>query len=62
MTRFKAMTEGSFAGVDGIKIVGIDRDLMQAMEEEAHAVGLPIAHHVSVLRQRLRLATCAKNA
>ena len=35
-------------GVDGIKIVGIDRDLMQAMEEEAHAVGLPIAHHAGV--------------
>jgi cytosine/adenosine deaminase-related metal-dependent hydrolase len=35
-------------GVDGIKIVGIDRDLMQAMEEEAHALGLPIAHHAGV--------------
>ncbi|HTL05804.1 MAG TPA: amidohydrolase family protein [Gemmatimonadales bacterium] len=35
-------------GVDGIKIVGIDRDLMQAMEEEAHQVGLPVAHHAGV--------------
>jgi len=35
-------------GVDGIKIVGIDRDLMEAMEEEAHSVGLPIAHHAGV--------------
>jgi cytosine/adenosine deaminase-related metal-dependent hydrolase len=35
-------------GVDGIKITGIDRDLMQAMEDEAHKVGLPIAHHVGV--------------
>ena len=35
-------------GVDGIKIVGIDRDLMQAMEAEAHEVGLPIAHHAGV--------------
>ena len=35
-------------GVDGIKILGIDRDLMQAMEDEAHKVGLRIAHHAGV--------------
>ncbi len=35
-------------GVDGIKIVGLDRDIMTAMEEEAHKVNLPIAHHVGV--------------
>ncbi len=35
-------------GVDGIKILGIDRDLMRAMADEAHKVGLPIAHHVGV--------------
>ena len=35
-------------GVDGIKILGIDRDIMQAMEDEAHKVGLPVAHHVGV--------------
>ena len=35
-------------GVDGIKILGIDRDVMQAMLEEAHAVGLRVAHHVGV--------------
>ncbi len=35
-------------GVDGIKILGIDRDIMAAMEDEAHKVGLPIAHHVGV--------------
>lgn len=35
-------------GVDGIKILGIDRDIMKAMAEEAHKVGLPIAHHVGV--------------
>ena len=35
-------------GVDGIKILGIDRDIMQAMEDEAHKVGLRIAHHVGV--------------
>jgi len=35
-------------GVDGIKILGIDRDTMQAMEAEAHKLGLPIAHHAGV--------------
>jgi cytosine/adenosine deaminase-related metal-dependent hydrolase len=35
-------------GVDGIKSVGIDRDLMEAMLDEAHKVGLRVAHHVGV--------------
>jgi cytosine/adenosine deaminase-related metal-dependent hydrolase len=35
-------------GVDGIKIGGIERDVMAAMEDEAHKLGLPIAHHVGV--------------
>ena len=35
-------------GVDGIKITGIDRDIMEAMEAEAHKLGLPIAHHAGV--------------
>jgi hypothetical protein len=35
-------------GVDGIKLTGIDRDVMQAMEEEAKVQGLRIAHHVGV--------------
>ncbi|HXG92507.1 MAG TPA: amidohydrolase family protein [Blastocatellia bacterium] len=35
-------------GADGIKILGIDRDLMAAMEDEAHKLGLRIAHHVGV--------------
>lgn len=35
-------------GVDGIKIVGIDRDIMTAMAQEARTVGLPIAHHIGV--------------
>jgi hypothetical protein len=35
-------------GADGIKILGIDRDLMEAMEKEAHQLGLRIAHHVGV--------------
>jgi cytosine/adenosine deaminase-related metal-dependent hydrolase len=40
--QYKAM------GVDGIKLTGIDRDVMAAMEDEAHKAGLPIAHHVGV--------------
>lgn len=35
-------------GVDGIKILGIDRDVMAAMADEAHKAGLRIAHHVGV--------------
>src|SRR5271157_4804718 len=35
-------------GADGIKILGIDRDIMAAMEGEAHKVGLRIAHHAGV--------------
>lgn len=35
-------------GVDGIKLVGTDRDIMAAMEDEAHKLGLRIAHHVGV--------------
>jgi len=36
------------AGADGIKLSGVDRDIMAAMEDEAHKVGLRIAHHVGV--------------
>ncbi|MGA2197641.1 MAG: amidohydrolase family protein [Bryobacteraceae bacterium] len=35
-------------GADGIKILGIDRDTMEAMEKEAHALGLRVAHHAGV--------------
>lgn len=35
-------------GVDGIKILGINRDIMYAMEQAAHEANLPIAHHVGV--------------
>ncbi len=35
-------------GVDGIKILGIDRDLMAAMEDESHKLGLRVAHHAGV--------------
>jgi len=35
-------------GVDGVKIFGIDRDLMAAMADESHKLGLRIAHHTGV--------------
>ena len=35
-------------GADGIKIVGLDRDIMAAMLDEAHRAGLRVAHHVGV--------------
>jgi hypothetical protein len=35
-------------GVDGIKLLLVDRDVMTAMEDEAHKAGLRIAHHVGV--------------
>ncbi|HET9275083.1 MAG TPA: amidohydrolase family protein [Gemmatimonadales bacterium] len=35
-------------GVDGIKSVGIDRDLMEALLDEAKKVGLRVAHHAGV--------------
>jgi len=35
-------------GADGIKILGIERDSMEAMEDEAHKLGLRIAHHAGV--------------
>jgi cytosine/adenosine deaminase-related metal-dependent hydrolase len=35
-------------GVDGIKLLGTDRDIMAAMEDEAHKLGLRIAHHTGV--------------
>ena len=39
---FKAM------GADGVKFLGIQRDQMEAAEDEAHKLGLRIAHHVGV--------------
>ncbi len=39
---FKAMA------ADGIKFLGINRDMMEAAEDEAHKLGLRIAHHVGV--------------
>jgi imidazolonepropionase-like amidohydrolase len=35
-------------GADGVKFTGIYRNVMEAAEDEAHKLGLPIAHHVGV--------------
>jgi dihydroorotase-like cyclic amidohydrolase len=36
------------AGGDGVKIFGMDRDIMAAVADEAHKLGLRISHHVGV--------------
>ena len=36
------------SGADGIKILGVDRDIMAALMDEAHKLGLPVAHHSGV--------------
>lgn len=36
------------SGADGMKVFGVTRDVMQALEEEAHSLNLRIAHHVEV--------------
>jgi imidazolonepropionase-like amidohydrolase len=36
------------AGGDGVKIFGLDRDIMKAVLDEAHKLGLRVAHHVGV--------------
>ena len=35
-------------GADGMKILGLDRDIMAAALDEAHKLGLRVAHHVGV--------------
>lgn len=35
-------------GGDGIKVFGMDKDVMEAALDEAHKLGLPAAHHVGV--------------
>src|SRR5579872_2627328 len=35
-------------GADGVKLLGVYRDVMEAAEAEAHVQGLRIAHHVGV--------------
>ncbi len=36
------------AGGDGVKIFGLDRDIMKAILDESHKLGLKVAHHVGV--------------
>ncbi|HXU09386.1 MAG TPA: amidohydrolase, partial [Blastocatellia bacterium] len=36
------------SGADGIKILGVDRDIMAALLDEAHKLGLRVAHHAGV--------------
>ncbi|HEV7699946.1 MAG TPA: amidohydrolase family protein, partial [Pyrinomonadaceae bacterium] len=36
------------AGYDGIKLYTVDREVMQAMADEAHKLGLRIMHHVGI--------------
>ncbi|MBL8237176.1 MAG: amidohydrolase family protein [Bryobacterales bacterium] len=40
------------AGADGMKIVGTWRDTMDAALDEAHKLGLPVAHHIGVEETR----------
>ena len=35
-------------GADGIKTLGVDRDILAAMLDEAHKLGLRVAHHAGV--------------
>jgi hypothetical protein len=35
-------------GADGVKMVGVHRDVMEAGLDEARTLGLPVAHHVGV--------------
>ena len=35
-------------GADGVKILGVYRDVMEALEDEAHHLQLPVAHHAGV--------------
>jgi len=35
-------------GADGVKLMGVYRDVMEAGEDEAHKLGLPVAHHAGV--------------
>jgi imidazolonepropionase-like amidohydrolase len=35
-------------GADGVKLLGVERDVMAAAEDEAHKLGLRVAHHVGV--------------
>ena len=44
----KRVREIKAQGADGIKALGIYRDVMKAMLDEAHKLSLPVAHHTGV--------------
>lgn len=44
----KSVQEIKKRGGDGVKIFGLDRDIMAAVLDEAHRFGLRVAHHVGV--------------
>lgn len=44
----KRVQEIKKRGGDGVKIFGMDRDVMEAALDEAHKLGLRVAHHVGV--------------
>jgi len=44
----KRIREIKKLGGDGVKIFGLNRDIMTAALDEAHKLGLPVAHHVGV--------------
>lgn len=44
----KRIQEIKNLGGDGVKIFGLDRDIMKAALEEAHKLGLRVAHHAAV--------------
>ena len=44
----KSIQEIKKRGGDGVKIFGMDRDIMKAAMEEAHKLGFRVAHHVGV--------------
>ena len=44
----KSVQEIKKRGGDGVKIFGLDRDIMATILDEAHRLGLKVAHHVGV--------------
>jgi len=44
----KAVRSVKEQGADGVKIFGLDRDVMEAVVDEATTLGLKVAHHIGV--------------
>jgi hypothetical protein len=43
-----AIGEAKQKGADGVKLIQVYRDVMEALEDEAHKLNLPVAHHAGV--------------